>query len=196
MRRNLMNAMGLAVLTAIALPAVGDAQTPRGERGHRGGGPIERVLEQREALELTDAQVTRIEQIRSDLEQKNAPLLAQLEQARAERPQQRSGMRERMRQRRDRMTPEQRAQMRERMEQMTPEQREAMRERMHSQMATRLEDMPPEQREAFEQLHTNTQAAMEQVQTVLTDEQKQKLREMRPAGREGARRGPAPRGAR
>ncbi|HEX6133895.1 MAG TPA: hypothetical protein VFZ24_08025 [Longimicrobiales bacterium] len=236
MRRNLIHALGLAVVAAVLVPAGADAQTPRGDRapGPRFGAPVERLIEQREALGLTDQQVTQLRRIEAELQQKNAPLLAQLEQAReqlrAERPQFTEEQRQQMRARREemrdtlrqrqQMTAEERQQMRERMQQMTPEQREQMRARMQARRdslgRSGMPDrpgagMPEELRATMEQLRTNNHAAMQQVQGVLTPEQQQKMRELRPERRDGARvpgarRGPdggrergalrAPRGAR
>ncbi len=64
-------------------------ERPHGERGGRGGpgfgGPMLDLLRLRERLELTDDQVSRLREMRQQLEQENRPLLEQLRQS-GERP--------------------------------------------------------------------------------------------------------------
>jgi hypothetical protein len=208
MRRNTLAAVALAALTALSLPGVVDAQDPQPERGRMGQrgmprpgvDPATHILELREELALTQSQIDRIGSIATTLEERNAPLLAQLTAAReqmiAERqeltPEQREAARERREATRD--------SMRARAGQMTPEEREEMRGQMRARMEERggkvrpraagtpRQRMPDELRPAMEQLQSNTQEAMEQIRSVLTEEQQQKLRELRPARRQ---RGPA-----
>lgn len=208
MRRNVM-VLGLAALAAAAAPAGIQAQTPRGQE-MRAGLSIERIIEQRDQLGLTDQQVTELRRIAAELEQKNAPLLAQLRESRVEMradgPQRTEAERDSMLDRMRRMSPEQRDSMRARMRPLTPEQRDSLRAEMRSRMQERGDrpDLSPELRSAMEQVRSNTQAAMEQVRATLTPEQQQKLRELMPErgsqrpGPRGpaARRGAAPRGAR
>jgi DNA-binding MarR family transcriptional regulator len=198
MRRLTIPAITLAMTLA---PAVLTAQTPeqRGPRGPFGGAPVERIIQQREQLGLTDQQVTELRRIQTELQEKNRPLIAQIQAARpAVTPEQREQMRQRrqqpgaraalpdsMRQRMQQMTPEQRAQMRERMQQMTPEQREQMREGMRQRPgrpATAMpRSMPAELQPVMQQVRENTQEAARRVQAALTEEQRAKLRELRPA---------------
>lgn len=123
-------------------------------------------------------------------------------------------MREGMRQRAERMTPEQREQLRQRREQMaqaSPEERQAMREEMREQMEKRRAELTPEQRQEMrermlaaranperraqlealrpvvQQLRENHTQARQQVEAVLTAEQKAQLRELR--GQRGGDRG-------
>ena len=175
MLRGILPALALAGLTALTLPASGSAQTPQPERGRMGGpagmgqpgeGHAARVLEMREQLGLTEAQVAQIRGIQARLEEQNAPLIAQVTAAR-----------EKMRTERQQMTAEQRQAMRERMQaerqQMTAEQRAQLRQRPGA-------GMPEELRPVMEQLRTNNQAAMEQIRAVLSAEQNEKLRAARP----------------
>lgn len=235
MRRMTIPAIALAISL---VPGALAGQTPT--QMPRGGAGLERILEQREELGLSEQQVTELRRIQAELRQKNEPLLQQLRAARQEMtPEQRQQMSERRQQVRERMqnmTPEQRQQMRERMQNMTPEQRQQMREQRQNarpgqgqqarqrmqnmtpeqrqQMRERMQNMTPEQRQqmrermqnerpgpairggvpeelqpALEQVRANTRAAAERVHATLTQEQRQKLVELRAARR-------APRGGR
>ena len=188
MLRGILPALALAGMTALTVPASGSAQVPQQERGRMGNqagmgqpgeAPAARILELREELGLTNAQVEQIRGIQARLEQQNAPLLAQMTTAR-----------EKMRTERQQMTAEQRQAMRERMQaerqQMTPEQRAQMRQRPGA-------GMPEELQPVMEQLRTNNQSAMDQVRAILSAEQQEKLRAARPgAGQRqpGMRQGP------
>lgn len=211
MRRITLGALAVAAISAVAAPAALTAQTPtppRHERGAmmRSGAAVDRIIEKRAELGLTDAQVTQLREIGTRLEEQNRPLIAQLQAARPERPQLTPEQRAQMRERRAAMmdsvrqlTPEQRRQMRERrsammdsVRRMTPEQRTQMRERMQQRRAEgdsarrprmRTEPLPEELRPVVEQLRANTVAAMQQIRSTLTAEQQEKLREMRPAMR-------------
>ena len=190
MLRGIVPALALAGLTAMTLPASGNAQVPQQERGRMGnqagmGQPGEthaaRILELREQLGLTDTQAEQIRRIQARLEEQNAPLLAQMNTAR-----------ERMRTERQQMTAEQRQEMRARMQaerqQMTPEQRAQMRSG-----AARGAGMPEELKAVMEQLRTNNQSARDQIHALLSAEQQEKLRAARPgAGQRqpGMRQGP------
>ena len=193
MLRGILPALALAGLTALTLPESGNAQVPQQERGRMGNqagmgqpgeAPAARILELREQLGLTDAQVERIRGIQARLEEQNAPLLAQMTAAR-----------EKMRTERQQMTPEQREAMRERMQaerqQMTPEQRAQMRQRPGAARAGA--GMPEGLEPVMEQLRTNSQSARDQIHAVLSAEQQEKLRATRPgAGQRqpGMRQGP------
>lgn len=187
MRRNILSALTLAAVTVLALPAGASAQTPpergrageHGRMGHParigmpGGDPAAHILALREELGLTAPQATQIEQIQARLREQNAPLVEQL-----------SAAREQLRAQRAEMTPEEREAMRERMRAARQNPAGETRQRP----ARAHQAIPEELRPVLEQLQTNTQSAVEQIRAVLTDEQQQKLRELR-----GRR---APRGAR
>ncbi|MEW5930851.1 MAG: hypothetical protein AB1941_25600 [Gemmatimonadota bacterium] len=131
------------------------AQHQDGRQGRHGPrfSPVAALLEHRAELKLTGDQVSRLESIQRDLEQKNEPLHRQLEAAR---PQRRQG---------------------ERQAPPTEQELQAMRARM--------EQIRPQ----IEQLRANQQAAMEQVRSVLTDEQEQAARQYLrgPRGERGER---------
>ncbi|HEX2168638.1 MAG TPA: Spy/CpxP family protein refolding chaperone [Longimicrobiales bacterium] len=206
MRRNTLTAISLAALTALTLPAAAAAQTPRPEDGRMGQhgmarpghDPATRILALRQTLALTEAQIDQIGRVRATLEERNAPLLAQLsaarDQMRAERqqvtPEQREVRRAQMQERREAMQ-ERREAMRDSVERMTPEQREQMRTRMQERAgkvrqragAAARPGISDELRPVMEQLRSNTQEAMQQIQSVLTEEQRQKLQELRTAQR-------------
>lgn len=175
-RRQVISALVLAAAAAVTLPAGADAQRPEGERrpmGAQGGeAPVERIVELRQELGLTDAQVTELQRIQAELRERNAPLRERLSEAR-----------ERMHAEREAMTEEERREMRER-----------MRARREAGEAGRRgpAGVPPamsaELRPVMEEIRTNTRNAREQIRAVLTTEQREKLRELRPAPR--ARRGP------
>ncbi|MGH7465298.1 MAG: Spy/CpxP family protein refolding chaperone, partial [Longimicrobiales bacterium] len=206
MRRYTFPAMALVAMTALALPAVAAAQTPRPEARRIGppgrmaehGMPAARILELREELGLTDAQVERIRGIQTELQAQNRPLLEQLSNARREmraaREQMTAEQREQMQQQREQMQ-QRRAAMRDSMQaraELTPEQRDQMRAAMQQRREARQRpefagrhraSIPDELRPVVEQLRTNTENAMQQVRSTLTAEQQEKLRELRPAQR-------------
>jgi hypothetical protein len=201
MRHYIIPALAFSAITALALPSAADAQTPPAGRQEMGRSmragpamaPAARIIEMREELDLTTEQVEKIRGIQSQLEQQNAPLLEQL-----------AGARQEMQASRQSMTDEERAAMQQRREAMrdsmrsrapmTDEQREQMRAQMQErrengargrqdgQRAMRA-DVPAELQPVMEQVRANTQRAMEQIQSTLTSEQQQKLRELRPANR-------------
>jgi hypothetical protein len=206
----------VVALSLVAVPFMAEAQTPRPERGMMGGmpgpmaaqgataNPAARVLEQREALALTSAQVRQLQQLEAQHEARTQPLIEQLQTMRPGllgrgAPMARGAMqmtpeqREQMRQ----MTPEQREQMRgqmqerrEQMRQATPEQREQLRAQMQEQMKALREQRAagiadPELRAQMqalqplvEQLQQSHQQARSEVQAVLTAEQRVKLQEL------------------
>lgn len=208
----------MMVLALVAAPAALDAQTQREARGARAHGwtqgaagaragqamnPAARVLAQRAELGLTSDQVYQLEAIQARVEAQAGPLLAQLEAARGEFAPGRIGAGaaprgELARERAAAMTPEQRARMRERMQQ-----------RARGDAAARIAD--PEARARMEalrpvmqQLHATHTQARQDVQAVLSAEQRTQLRALQQArvgeararvrGEPGAaRRGPGPR---
>lgn len=184
-----------AVAGAMALVAAGGANAQqggqRGARAMRGGDPVQRVLQLQAELGLTEAQVAQLRSIQSDLQARNQPLRERMRAAMGE---ERAGMRGM-----GAMTPEQREARREAMRQMTPEQRRAMMEAQREQMRTRREEMrqrSPEEREQaraerqarmqqmrplMEQMRGNAQAAWDQANSVLTQEQRAALEARREA---------------
>lgn len=184
MRREIISALALVVL---ALPATVDAQTrpersgaaEHRDRADRAGmparDPAARILGLRDQLGLSDAQAAQIGGIGDRLREQNAPLLQQL-----------SAARDSMRVRAEQMTPEQREAMRERMRAGRQDRAGGARQRTGSALPARA-DMPEEIRQLMEQVRTNTRNATQQIQDVLTDEQREKLRELRPARRQGER---------
>lgn len=128
-------------------------------------GSVDMLLRHRTELKLSDDQIRRLEAIRSNYEAKNSPLLAQLRQAWAERP---DSMR------RGAMSPERRGAMRDSLRAMTPEQRNAMRDSMR-QRREEFRKQHPEVEKAMTQLRENRQAERKEALAVLTPEQKQSL---------------------
>jgi hypothetical protein len=182
----------VVALSLVAVPFMAEAQTPRPERGMMGGmpgpmaaqgataNPAARVLEQREALALTSAQVRQLQQLEAQHEARTQPLIEQLQTMRPGllgrgAPMARGAMQ---------MTPEQREQMR----QMTPEQREQMRGQMQERRE-QMRQMTPEQREQMrgqmqerrEQMRQATPEQREQLRAQM-QEQMKALREQRAAG--------------
>lgn len=177
--RTIPLALLAAALVAAPTPAPAQVAGPPAARQERPPhAPLERLLERRAELGLTDEQVTRLQAIQARLQEQNAPLR---EQVRAARPAHAPHPR--------RMTPEQRAEMRERMQAMTPEQRREMR----GQMRARLQEHRGELEPVMRQLRENRRAAMDQVREVLTDEQEARLREMMEQRRERRPMGRGPR---
>lgn len=169
MKISLRYALAAALLASPVAAAAQDGPPPphgehgqqqRGRRGpglgREGRGPIDGILAQREQLRLTDAQVTRLQAIQRDLQQKNAPLQQQLQSLfprpeggqRPPRDSARSGER-RERGERPQLTAEQRQQMQQRREQARP---------------------------VMERLQANGREAMEAARGVLTQAQKDQLR--------------------
>jgi Spy/CpxP family protein refolding chaperone len=169
MRRLMLPVIGLSLAAA---PAMTEAQTPRAQRsaaeGHGpglmiGGNPAARVLQHRETLGLTAAQVQQLEQLQQQITQRNEPLLQQLQAVRpagspargAERaPERREQMQQRMQERQAQLTPEQRQRMqalREQMRAASPEQRAELREQMQAQMRELRAQVTPEQHEQARQ---------------------------------------------
>ena len=223
MRYHIFPAIALSALTALTLPVAADAQAHppghgrMGEQMRSGPGtvPAARIIELREELGLTADQVERISGIQEQLREQNGPLLEQLSAARQEMQasrrqltdeeraqlvQRREAMRDSMRSRqalpdsmrgRAPMTAERREQMRARMQERREQ---GMREQRDGAVRPHA-GVPAELRPVMEQLRANTDAAREQIEAILTAEQQQKLRELRPALRRPAgqgERGPGP----
>jgi hypothetical protein len=167
---------GLALMLAIGAAAPLAAQ-PGGENpeaalraAHR---PFESLMRFREELRLSEQQMARLQSIRTQLEQQNAPL------------------RERLVAQHERWRAERRAQL----ERMTPEQRRAELRRLRGQPAGQR--VPADMQPLVRQMRVNIEEAMHQAQGVLTAEQRLQARrilqrELRASRRPGVRpRGPA-----
>lgn len=75
----------LTALLALLIPAAGVAQRgPRGPLGPRGVAPLERWIELKDELNLTEDQVVRLQAIGARLESDNAPHLERIEALREE----------------------------------------------------------------------------------------------------------------
>ena len=159
---------------ALAQEAADGAQRRGPGMPGRGMNPLGRLLEHREELALTAEQVTRLEALAAELRTRNEALRAEMQANRPQRPELTAEQREAMRQRR------QGGAAGAERPQLTEAQREAMR--------ARREAMRPQ----MEQLAASQRQAMEQVRSILSDEQEAKLKELRPEGRAGRRRGGAP----
>ena len=130
------------------------ARVEREGRAHQDQGrrPFELLRRHRAELQLTDEQVGRLEAVARRLEERNAPLRAQLRQAR------------------ERMVAERRAAL----ERLSPEARRDSVRRMREGM--RRGEVPQALRAPMEQMRANQRAAMEEAQQVLTAEQKERAR--------------------
>lgn len=145
-------------------------QGRRGERGHmqgRGGGPVQRILAQREQLGLSADQVARLEAIGRDLQARNAPLQQQLIALFPERAQRGPNAQRARGERRARPDSAARGQRLERGERprLTEEQRQQREQR-------RAQAEP-----IMQQMRANGQQALEQVRGVLTDQQEAQVQQ-------------------
>jgi Spy/CpxP family protein refolding chaperone len=189
-------------LTLAGAPAVLEAQaTPRGDRAQfaaRGsmGNPAARVLQHRQALDLTAEQVRQLEALQAQHAARVQPLHERVREARGEAGVRRIPSAEQkaeLRQRRAAMTPEQREQLREQGKQrrgaMTPEQREHLRERLQGarqanpEARARMEAMRP----VLQELRQHQQQARGEVRDVLTARQVAALQELSPRRGDAAR---------
>jgi Spy/CpxP family protein refolding chaperone len=185
MRRFILPVIALGIAAA---PVAVEAQTPRGERGAFAGpfgargmataNPAARVLQHREALGLSLDQVRQLQQIEARIEQRNQPLIDQLQALRpAAGGQLRQQMQERMRQHGAQVTPEQRAELqahREAMRQATPEQRAELQQQMQERMRQHGAQITPDQRA---ELRQQMQERMRQHGAQITPEQRAELRQ-------------------
>ena len=159
--RVLFPALTLFLIAAFALPP---AHAEKGHPGSHGSGErwLDHLSKMRSELKLSDEQFNRIEAISRETEERNRPLVAQIEAVMGERPD------------------------REATKGMTKEQREAEHEKRKA-----LWDRHPELQSVRDQIRENRKAAHEQIQSVLTAEQRQilerKHEEMKQ--RRGAKRG-------
>jgi predicted transglutaminase-like cysteine proteinase len=138
----------------------GERQGQRGER--RGRNPLAMLIAHRQQLNLTDAQVSQLQAIRQRLEAQNRPLMERVRSLR-----QQAGLPDFRRERREQGQGQAEGQEQGRRErpQLTPEQRQAM------------QRLRPQLQPIMQQLRANNQAAMKEVQSVLTDAQKQQIRQ-------------------
>jgi hypothetical protein len=140
--------------------------------------PLELLMENRQALLLTEAQLTRLETIRASLTQRNEPLVARIVELRAQ------------------WQREQRAARAEGRQQG----RRALRQAPpllggQVQPTPRMEDIRTSAQAVLEQIQENNRAAMQEVQQVLTRPQRARLRELLQARRPLPGRGAAGAGA-
>jgi Spy/CpxP family protein refolding chaperone len=173
------------------------AQDEQAREGHRGGlrdrrgpggpgmgSPVQRLISQRERLELTDAQVQRLEGIQRDLQARNAPLHQQLQAIFPERAQRgpRPDGAAPQGERRARPDSAQRRADRAGRRGDRPQLTEAQRQQMQQRRA--------QAEPVMAQLRQNTEAALTQARSVLTAEQQTQVRqwsERRGDRREGRR---------
>ena len=147
------------VAAAPAAAQTGGADTARGARAQQGQRreaqpPFQRLVALRQELQLTDAQVARLQEIGRRLQERNAPLRAQLATQREQ----------------------YKGQRRTQMERLSPEQR---RDTLRSlREGTSRRDIPEPMRATITQMRTNIQASMQEAQNVLTPQQKERAREL------------------
>jgi len=152
-----MVALALVASAPVAAQTGGTGNdTPRAGRwqqGREARPPFQRLVALRQELQLTDAQVARIQEIGQRLQQRNAPLRAQLAT----------------------QSEQFKAQRRAQMERLSPE---ARRDTLRSlrQDGRRRRQVPESMRVPMQQMRENTRAAMDEVQTVLTPQQKERAR--------------------
>ncbi len=154
------NAMTLAALVALALPAAATAQQgPRGPHGPGASGSlVERWIELREELDLTDEQVARLEAIGQALREENAEHRARIRAVREE-----LGLPE--------VGPRARAPEAE------GERGERRRQRPTDEERQRMRDFMDRTRDDMRAIGDNAREAMDRARELLTDEQREMLRE-------------------
>jgi hypothetical protein len=122
--------------------------------------PLELLIENRQALLLTEAQMTRLEAIRASLMQRNEPLIARMVELRAQFQREQRGTRAQGRQ-----------------------QGRALRQGppllgREARPTPRLEEIRTSAQALLEQIQTNNRAAMQEVNQLLTRPQRARLREL------------------
>ena len=146
------------------LPAVSGAQ-------QASPAPLERLMENRQALLLTEVQVTRLEAIRASLRQRNEPMIASIVELRREFQREQRTLRGRGRQQGQ-------------AQQTPPFQNRQV------QPTARMEEIRVSTQGLLEQIQANNRAAMQEVNQLLTRPQRARLRELvqtrRPAPGRGA----------
>lgn len=164
-----------AVAQQTGRPSADSARGGRWEHGGRQHRPaFQGLLAHRQELQLTDAQVARLQEIGRRLDERNRPIHEQL-----------------------RAHHEQfKAQRRAQMERLTPEQRRDTLRRLREE--GRRREVPQAMRAPMDQMRANIRAAMEEAQGVLNPQQKERARQLmqearrkrgdRMQGQEGQRR--------
>jgi iron-sulfur cluster repair protein YtfE (RIC family) len=152
-------AFTLLAAAPVAAQQSGRGDTTRAPRWERGQGrearpAMERLVALRQELQLTDAQVARLQEIGRRLEERNAPFRAQLETQR------------------EQYKAERRAQM----EKLTPEQRRDTLRMLRERRGRK--EVPQAMRAPMERMRENLQAAMQEAQAVLTPQQKERARQL------------------
>ncbi len=182
MKTSVRYMMALVLLAAapVAAQTTGraGADSARGGRwereGHRDRPAFQGLIEHRQELQLTDAQVSRLQEIGRRLDERNAPLRAQLAAHREQYA----------------------ARRRAQMERLTPEQRRDTLQRLRQN--DRKREVPEAMRAPMEQMRENIHAAMQEAQGVLTAPQKERARQLMSERRErmnaDGQRGPHRRG--
>ena len=143
---------------------------PRRAMGPMRMAPIQRLLEQRERLKLTDEQVSRLTAIQSRLADQNKPHLESLKAAHSD------------------TTARQRPERRTERTPMTPEQRLERRQEMLDRQKAFLAAHPEVSR-AHTAIAENHRKAQDEVKAVLTDEQEKLLEQRMERQRRPMRRG-------
>ncbi|CAN5855926.1 hypothetical protein BH23GEM3_BH23GEM3_14820 [soil metagenome] len=140
----------VAALAAAPVPAVAQQQTPATPRTEERGGMhkhepgVGALLQLRGELQLTDAQVARLQAITQRLEAQNQPLLQRLRDAGIPvHPERRARVRE--------MTPAQREDLKQKLEANRPT-LQRLRENMHGAMRDAREVLTPEQQQRMRDL--------------------------------------------
>lgn len=153
----------LAAAPAAAQTGRGGADTvPHGRGEHGAHRPaFQGLMEHRQELQLTDAQMARLQEIGRRLDERNAPLRAQLAAHRQQYA----------------------ARRRAQMERLTPEQRRDTLQRLRQD--ARRREVPEAMRAPMAQMRENIRAAMQEAQGVLTAPQKERARQLMVEKRRG-----------
>lgn len=155
----------LAAAPVAAQTGRAGADSARGGRWQHGHGegrtPFQGLIAHRQELQLTDAQVTRLQEIGRRLDERNAPLRAQLASHREQYA----------------------ARRRAQMERLTPEQRRDTLQRLRQ--SGRGRQVPEAMRAPMEQMRANIRAAVQEAQGVLTAPQKERARQLMAEKRRG-----------
>lgn len=166
MKTSIRYMMALALLAAAPAAAQTgrtEADTARHGRGEHGANrpAFHGLIAHRQELQLTDAQVSRLQEIGRRLDERNAPLRAQLAAHREQYA----------------------ARRRAQMERLTPEQRRDTLQRLRQN--GRRREVPEAMRAPMEQMRANIHAAMQEAQGVLTAPQKERARQLMAEKRRG-----------
>ncbi|MEO8227582.1 MAG: Spy/CpxP family protein refolding chaperone [Gemmatimonadota bacterium] len=168
---NRLSAIAVAALLALPLGSAAYGQKPArpqpgaeaGRPGAMPGSMVQHLIAIRSELQLTDAQVTRLNAIQQKYQDQNRPVLDRMRAARPD-----SAMRHGL--------------TRDSVQKLTPEQRTEMRRKMQDDRQAYVK-AHPEVTEARKQLRDNMQAERKEVNDVLTADQRTLLRQHMAAGR-------------